>query len=237
MKQHILRVFLTRRFVFRLTPERIIRTIDPEKFQDIHERHAIENPGSRWPKYLDLHHWIDRNLRRVRELEIDYGRRLDILDIGSGAGYFLYICKWLGHEAVGLDIDDVAMYPEMTRMLGVKRMVSRIEPFRPLPELGRQFDLITGYMICFNNLGRDDQWDAAEWDFFLNDLRRFLKPQGRVHLELNPQRDGKFMTPEMAAVFKNRGARIEEPHKVIFKSPPRGFAPIERAELAHSPAR
>ena len=55
---------------------------------------------------------------------LDYGRRRDILDIGSGAGYFLYLCQWLGHRPLGLDVDDVPLYPEMTQMLGVKRMIS-----------------------------------------------------------------------------------------------------------------
>src|SRR5438552_11795224 len=90
-KQHLGRVFLTRRFVFRLEAERIIASIDREKFQAIKERHAVENPGSAWPKYLDLKKWMEVNLRHVRDLELDYGRRRDILDIGSCSGYFLYI--------------------------------------------------------------------------------------------------------------------------------------------------
>jgi SAM-dependent methyltransferase len=143
-KRHVARAFLTRRFVFRIDEERIIASIDQAKFQDIRDRHAVENPGSAWPKYLDLKKWMHTNLRRVRELELDFGRRRDILDIGSGAGYFLYICKWLGHRPLGLDVDDIPMYPEMTRMLGLERVVWRIEPFVPLPDLGRKFDVITG---------------------------------------------------------------------------------------------
>jgi len=43
-------------------------------------------------------------------------------DIGSGAGYFLYICQWLGiHHR--LDIDDVPMYGEMFQALGLKRVL------------------------------------------------------------------------------------------------------------------
>jgi SAM-dependent methyltransferase len=219
-KQHVGRIFLTRRFVFRLTTEQIIQTIDRRKFEAIHDRHAVDNPGSAWPKYLDLQRWIGVNLRRVENLDLDYGRRRRVLDVGSGAGYFLYICKWLGHDAVGLDVDEVPMYPEMTRMLGLKRVVWRIEPFKPLPDLGEKFDVITAFMICFNGHHTRDLWGVAEWDFFLDDLTRHLTPAGKVWLELNPQRDGTFMTHELRQLFDSRGARVAR-HQVIFSQPPR----------------
>ena len=216
-KQHLGRIFLTRRFVFHLTAERIIASIDREKFLAIKQRHAVENPGSAWPKYLDLKKWMEINLRHVRDLELDYGRRRDVLDIGSGAGYFLYICKWLGHRPLGLDIDEVPMYPEMTRMLGLERVVWHIRAFTPLPNLGRKFDLITAFMICFNNHNRSGLWGVREWDFFLDDLARHLKPKGRVWLELNRQRDGSFMTDELREFFEKRGARVER-HQLAFDS-------------------
>ncbi|MDQ6912692.1 MAG: class I SAM-dependent methyltransferase [Verrucomicrobiota bacterium] len=216
-KQHFGRVFLGRRFVFHLEAERIIASIDREKFLAIKERHAVENPGLAWPKYLDLKKWMEVNLRHVRDLELDYGRRRDVLDIGSGAGYFLYICKWLGHRPLGLDIDEVPMYPEMTRMLGLERMVWRVRAFTPLPDLGRKFDLITAFMICFNNHNRVGLWGVPEWEFFLDDLALHLKPKGRVWLELNRQRDGSFMTPELRELFEKRGARVER-HQLVFDS-------------------
>lgn len=218
-KQHLGRVFFSRRFVLRLDAERIIASIDREKFQAIHDRYAVEDPGSTWRKFLDLRKWIDRNLRRVRELELDFGRRKDILDIGSGAGYFLYICKWLGHRPLGLDIDEVPMYSEMTRMLGLARIGWRIEAFVPVPDLGRKFDLITAFLICFNHHSGEDLWGVREWDFFLNDVAQHLKSGGRVWLELNPQRDGDFMTTELRELFESRGARIEG-RQIMFDSAP-----------------
>ena len=223
-KQHMGRAFFSPRPMLRLTPERIIASIDRQKFQAIHDKHAIENPGRMWPKYLDLQRWMTINLRRVRELELDFGRRRDILDIGSGAGYFLYICKWLGHRPLGLDIDEVPMYAEMTRTLELERVVWRVQAFERLPPLPRKFDLITAFLICFNNHKTQALWGPEEWDFFLDDITAHLEPGGRVWLELNRETDGSFMTHELAQFFRSRGARVDR-HQVIFDSAPK---PLER---------
>jgi len=84
--RHLRRITLPRRFGWPLGPERLVRSIDRDGFEAIRCRHAIDDPGEAWPKYLDLPLWMARNLRRVRQLGLDSGRRQRILDLGCGAG-------------------------------------------------------------------------------------------------------------------------------------------------------
>jgi SAM-dependent methyltransferase len=211
----------TRRFFHRtrfpLKTSRIIETIDGPNFQQIRQRYGVEDPGEDWPKYLDLDRWIDINIRRIREIELDLARPKRILDLGCGAGYFLHIAQLLGHKGLGLDVDYLPMFAEITRLLGVRRVISRIEPFTPLPDLGGKFDLITAFMICFNNHKQPNLWDVPEWEFFLDDLAKYVTPRGRVWLELNREYDGTFYTPALREFFALRGAKIDE-HKIIFNS-------------------
>ena len=151
---------------FSLESKRVIETMDPAEFEQIRSRYAVANPGADWPKYLDLDRWIGVNIRRIRQLELDVARPKRILDLGCGAGYFLYIAQLLGHSGVGLDIDRLPMFREITRLLGVHRIVQRIEPFRPLPDLGRKFDLVTAFMVCFNEHKMPGLWKVPEWEFF-----------------------------------------------------------------------
>jgi len=202
---------------FPLDTKRVIETINPVGFEQIRQRYTIENPGADWPKYLDLDRWIEINIRRIREVELDLSRPKHILDLGCGAGYFLYIAQLLGHSGVGLDIDRLPMFREITRLLGVRRVVQRIEAFRPLPDLGRKFDFITAFMICFNNHKMPDLWKVPQWEFFLDDLAKHLTPRGRVWLELNQEYDETFYTPELKELFQKRGATVNE-HKIIFNS-------------------
>jgi len=225
-----------RRFIFgwgipvKLEANAIIDTIDREKFEQIYDRYAVDDPGEDWPKYLDLPRWIDINIRRIRDVELDLVTRKRILDLGCGAGYFAYIAQLLGHKVVGLDLDDLPMFGESTQMLGVRRVIWRVQPFVPLPDLGDKFDLVTAFMICFNNHKMPDLWGMSEWEFFLDDLAQHLSPRGRVWLEFNMEWDGTFYTPQLRDYFESRGAKIDN-QKVIFNSgvrAPASTSPIAR---------
>jgi SAM-dependent methyltransferase len=227
-RKRTLRLLRTNRFP--LETQRVIDTIDSHGFEQIRKRYAVADPGADWPKYLELDRWIKVNIRRIRQLELDLARPRHILDLGCGSGYFLYIAQLLGHSGIGLDMDRLAMFREITRLLGVHRVVQRIDAFRPLPNFDRKFDLVTAFMICFNNHKMPGLWGVPEWEFFLDDLAKHLKPRGRVWLELNQEYDETFYTPELKKYFQNRGAKIDE-QKVIFDS---GLhAPASTSSAAH----
>jgi SAM-dependent methyltransferase len=212
-RRHTLRLLQPNRF--RLETKRVIETIDPQGFEQIRQRYAVEGPTADWPKFLDLERWIDINIRRIREIEIDLMRPKRILDLGCGTGYFLYIAQLLGHQGLGLDLDELPMFGDLTRLLGVRRVIWQINAFDPLPDAVGKFDLITAFLICFNRHKQTNVWGVPEWEFFLDDLAKHLTPRGRVWLELNQECDGTFYTPELKEFFEKRGARIDR-HKVSF---------------------
>ena len=227
-RKHTLRLLRPKRL--QLETQRVIETIDPAAFEQIRQRYTVADPGADWPKYLDLDRWIGVTIKRIHQLELDVARPKQVLDLGCGAGYFLYIAQLLGHSGVGLDMDRLPMFREITRLLGVRRVVQRIETFRPLPNFGQKFDVITAFMICFNNHKMPGLWGIPEWEFFLNDLAKYLKPRGRVWLELNQEYDETFYTPELKEFFQKRGAKTDE-QKVIFNSglrAPASIAPAAR---------
>jgi len=192
-----------------LDPATLIGTIDSEAFEDIRRRNPRDLSSSGWPKYLDLPKWMDKNLRRIRSLGLDAGSRKSILDLGCGAGYFLFIAKYLGHDVLGLDIDEVPMFGEMIGLFGLKRVIWRVQPFVQLPQLRRQFDLITAFMICFNGHKTPGLWGVEEWKFFLEDLSKHLTSRGHVWLSFNREDDGSHYSEELERFFVERGAEVE----------------------------
>jgi SAM-dependent methyltransferase len=135
--------------------------------------------------------------------------RLRILDIGSGAGYFLHVVRCLGHEPLGLDIDEQPIFRETFAALDLPRVIHRIEAYQPLPDLGAPFDLVTGHLTCFNRRADGSHWGREEWDFFLGDLESRMNPGGRMQFLLNALRDGRHMEDDLREYFLSRGARVD----------------------------
>jgi len=214
--RHLRRTAAPRRFGLPLTAERLIKSIPAAGLAEIRRKHAVEDPGEAWPKYLNLTLWMDKNLQRVRDLGLDAGGRRRVLDLGCGAGYFLYICRQLGHDTLGLDIDEVPMFAEMMSLLGLRRVVARVQPFVALPRFAEKFDLITAFMICFNGHKSPALWGPKEWAFFLDDAATRLNPGGRIRLGFNRERDDSFYTEELRQFFLDRGGTVDE-HRITLR--------------------
>ncbi len=206
---------------------KFLRHVDPDAMAALAAKHGHRmEPGENWAKYLEAPRWLKLNIRRAQDIGLDRERRpLRVLDLGSGAGWFLFVCKHLGHPGLGIDVPHPAFYGEIFEKLGLQRVVAPVEAQKLLPDAlltGGKFDLVTAFSIEFNKHAPWGMWTAADWEHLLNDLRdRFLLPGGRIYFDLNPNYDGQFMTPDMAEVFRRRGASVDRRSKLMF-NPLRG---------------
>lgn len=198
--------------------EPIYARIDQAKLGAIQAQFA----GSRehYAKYADVRRWLRLNITRAQDLKLHRCPPKAVLDLGCGGGFFLFVCQQLGHTTLGLDIDEFPLFTQLLDLFRVERRVWTIKPFEPLPDLGRKFDLVTAFSIDFNRISKQDWWWGPEqWAFFLDDIKRHLKPGGRVFLGLNPGGPNKeFYTRELLEFFLSRGAWVER-ENVLF--PPR----------------
>ena len=158
--------------------------------------------------------WIRRNVARAQDLSLDRPPQRRILDLGCGPGYFLFIARKLGHDAIGLDTDDQPIFRDIVRLLEVERTVHRIAPRQPLPKPQKKFDLITSFLTCFHRIERMPNgnwrtWSPAEWQFFIDDVRRNqLAPRGTLLLEFHPQRNGELYPADVRELFLKNNARL-----------------------------
>ena len=209
-----------------VSSRRILASIDRTELERLRQHYPYRPNARRINAYEDAAYWIGVNIKHVQDLWLDRAPPLDILDLGCGAAYFLYLCRLFGHEGLGLDTDDDPFFRGTTKLLGIRRVIARINPQTPLPDLGKKFDLVTGHRVCFHRIARDEngtwkEWTPADWEFFINDIRtRFLKPNSRLLLEFNPRPDGSsFFTDKLRALFLSQGARILR-RKVLLAADP-----------------
>lgn len=160
-------------------------------------------------KYFNIRPWIVENIKRAQRLGLGRGRARRVLDIGTGFGYFPYVCEFMQHQASALDIPGHRLYDRVTHALKIDRQHHIVEPFQPLPQPDRPFDYVTAYQLAFNRPDGNEMWGAAEWAFFLEDvLNNQLAPAGRLHLELNwSTAIGDWYDRETRQLFEHYGAR------------------------------
>ncbi len=192
--------------------------IDQTKLANLRARYASSK--EHYAKYVRVRQWLRLNIVRAQDLKLHRSAPKSVLDLGCGGGFFLFVARQLGHEGLGLDIDEFPLFAELIDLFQVERRIWTIQPYQPLPDLGRNFDLITAFSIDFNRESKADWWwGPPEWAFLLDDLNRRLNPGGRIFLGLNPRRDGMYYTAELRKFFLERGASVER-ERITF--PPAG---------------
>jgi SAM-dependent methyltransferase len=182
-------------------------SIDRPKFREVIEKHGSEGYDSY--KYFDKQLWLRSKMMRAVELGLDKSPQSSVLDLGCGAGYFLYCCKYLGHAVHGIDLPDYEFYRDMIALFGISRTGFRIEAFKNLPVLNKRFDVVTAHQICFNGHKTENLWGIDQWEFFLSDLEEnYLNPGGTIALEFNEEPSIGFYTKPLRKYFESRSARI-----------------------------
>ena len=193
----------------------LLAHIDRDRLRTLQAQYGLlpqDAPGlwRHYSKYLEIEKRLKLNIERAQDLNLQRLPPQEILDLGCGGGFFLYVVQSLGHHGLGLDVPGIPLFDELVQLLAVARIDHRITMFQPLPELGRKFDLITAFATAFQG-GREDEWrwGPREWDFLITDLKSLLKPRGRLFFDLNATYQERYYTPEILAVFRQRDAIVE----------------------------
>jgi hypothetical protein len=174
------------------------------------QKYKLENPGESYEKYLEINYWVFVTLLRFYELGLHNSKKSQkILDIGTGNGYFPFICEYFGHTAESIDLGIIELYDLVIVALEVKRYNERIEAFKDL-EIKGKYDLITSYMVCFNGHKTDNLWDIKEWSYFIASLMQYnLLENGRIFLLLNEEYNSEEpISKTLLNYFSNIGALV-----------------------------
>ena len=193
----------------------LLSKLDQDRVREIEARYA-DSPVQ-IAKYATIERWIKFNIERVQDLGLHRLPPQDILDLGCGGGFFLFICQQLGHRCMGLDLEWFPLFTELLDLFQIERKTWEIKPFEPLPDLGRKFDWVTAFSTGFNRI-KKRPWGPDQWEFFLNDLQRHVRPGGKIFFALNPEgKGGRYYSEELLDFFISRGAEVER-ERILFSS-------------------
>jgi hypothetical protein len=207
------------------TSKQIISTIDADEYDKLIHSYPIE---SKIRKALENETLF---VEMIYRLNLHRMKPCSILDIGSHAGLFPFICKYYGHQAIASDLEEVLnKHPNksLLQLFSIRHIPLKILPFKPLPELGQRFDLVTGFRTRFHSrlpfeTGKADEehWGVKEWTFFLHDLAsHHLTDQGQIFFMLNRLQErnrGKIIPKPLNDLFLEKGGKLKY-HLLHFKS-------------------
>src|SRR5258708_7183626 len=98
------------RWTHPVNKRRILDDIDWLQFRDLRHKFPYRPGSPQINRFEDVVYWIEINVERAQDLWLDRAPPLRILDLGSGAGYFLYVCKSFGHHVLGFDTDKEPLF-------------------------------------------------------------------------------------------------------------------------------
>jgi SAM-dependent methyltransferase len=134
--------------------------------------------GTYMEKYGQHNAEIRKAIRLAKRLGLDTSILQDVLDLGSGVGWFLRVCSMLGHAASGIEQPGF-MHQELSVILNVAIVEHRITAEDPLPDLGPDhFDLVT--MVALNTHGKHELITNLNIA-----LLRNVRPGGRFYRVVN----------------------------------------------------
>ena len=140
--------------------EKNIRAIGKQEFDNYEGGEELKS--NRYFKG-NLIRWIQEKLSVALWLGLDTAPKKRILDLGTGAGWFIYVCRKLGHECYGTDILNRPEYDAGYKFLGIDILGELTYPMQKM-NLDGKFDYITTMRSFLGQ--RPQAWSKDEWKFF-----------------------------------------------------------------------
>lgn len=176
--------------------ENLLEAIDVEEFGNMQKRYLTKEEEANYRSFLKFFHptyYFEQKMNLACLIGLKDSESLRILDIGCGAGHFLSIAEFFGHEAIGLDLtyeelkkgDLTHPYGTICDIFGVKREHGRIQPTGEIPEIeSGPFDLVTAFLPVFNIYRNRDPWSEETWDLFFKGVsENWITDGGRVFFQ------------------------------------------------------
>ena len=156
-----------------------LATIDKTQLEDLATR-----TGNRYVTG-PIRKWLGEKLSVAFYFNLHNSKNQKVLDIGTGAGWMVYLCKKLGHDVLGTDIKNRHDYDPVYEFLNIQdRVIQELVYANTKLNLPQKYNLITCMRGFFSTRG-ETVWTKKEWKFFFNDIQNYLEDNGHIYLGMN----------------------------------------------------
>jgi 2-polyprenyl-3-methyl-5-hydroxy-6-metoxy-1,4-benzoquinol methylase len=143
-----------------------------------------ENYFAREKYYPPFEKKTNEKVAVINFLKLKNSSPKTVLDISTGAGQFIKLCKELGHDVEGTEtqqkLDTTAT--EIHTHYGVNVFELTIQHGKEI-KFEKSYDYITSLRTQFNDLGV--LWTSNDWKNFKENMFDYLNPNGTLFLKTN----------------------------------------------------
>lgn len=175
----------------KLNVKDVIETLGFENITQLGEK--IKN---RYLKKDALEKYIQEKLSVAHYLNLHEAKNKKLLDIGTGAGWFPYICKLYGHTCIGTDILGRNDYDPAYRFLDIVVIEELVYAQKPI-QIQDNFDYVVSLRSFFPN--RPTVWELNDWKYFFKNIQTIINDNGGLYLGSNNGIKGRFKKIENAS--------------------------------------
>ena len=164
----------------KLTVQDVINAVGKDTINDLYQQTGNRYFGDAVEKY------IQEKLSVANYLGLYDTTGKTLIDIGTGAGWFPYICKLYGHHCVGTETINTETFKEtyipIYEHLNLDICDALVHAKTPF-KLDIQVDYIVTLRSFFPN--RPRIWEVDDWKYFFKDIIKNLNPNGGLYLGCN----------------------------------------------------
>ena len=186
-----------------LTINDIIKSVGSNKIESLYRK-----TNNRYFNPEIVEKYIQEKLSVAHYLGLHESKNKTLIDIGTGAGWFPYICKLYNHRCIGTDVLGRSEYDPIYEALKIEVTGDLVYARQPFG-----LNIKAHYIISLRSFfpNRPTVWEMEDWKYFFRDIKKNILKDGGIYLGCNTGQKGKYSSPpnshwgavEVGNIFKN----------------------------------
>jgi len=163
------------------------------------QRNGLRTNGATGKYVINIDLYLKEKIDCFRAMGLLDSNKKQVLDIGTGVGYFPWLCEHFGHTCDYTNPAPIKFYKLAWQVLALKSAFFEWSVISNKKfALPKKYDIITSHRTVFDIF--DYHWHVEDWKYFLQNCQEYLSDNGFVFIKTNLVKGNLYYTPHPAVI-------------------------------------